>query len=64
MVKVKSEILYFLVNTSPPKWLDVATSNFAGALASSKAGMVYHRLKSSLILISPLSRSSIWQVEI
>ena len=29
--KVKSEIMYFLVNASPPKWLDVATSNFADA---------------------------------
>ena len=39
MVKVKSEIMYFLVNVSPPKWLDVATSNFADALVSSKAGI-------------------------
>ena len=39
MVKVKSEIMYFLVNASPPKRLDVATSNFAGALVSSKAGI-------------------------
>ena len=36
-VKVKNEIMYFLVNASPPKWLDVATSNFADALFSSKA---------------------------
>ena len=26
-------------NASPPKWLDVATSNFADALVSSKAGI-------------------------
>ena len=36
MVKVKSEIMYFLVNASPPKQLDVATSKFADALVSSK----------------------------
>ena len=24
---VKGEIMYFLVNASPPNWLDVATSN-------------------------------------
>ena len=38
-VKVKSEIMYFLVNASPPKPLDVATSNFADALVRSKAGI-------------------------
>ena len=38
-VKVKSEIMYFLVNASPAKRLDVATSNFADALVSSKAGI-------------------------
>ena len=27
-VKVKDQIMYFLVNVSPPKGLDVATSNF------------------------------------
>ena len=27
-----SEIMYYLVNASPPKLLDVATSNFADAL--------------------------------
>ena len=27
-VKVKGQMLYFLVNVSPPKRLDVATSNF------------------------------------
>ena len=27
-VKVKDQIMYFLVNVSSPKWLDVATSNF------------------------------------
>ena len=27
-VKVKDQILYFLVNVSPPKGLDIATSNF------------------------------------
>ena len=26
--KVKGQIMYFLVNVSPPKRLDVATSNF------------------------------------
>ena len=26
-VKVKDQIMYFLVNVSPPKGLDVATSN-------------------------------------
>ena len=31
-VKVKGEIMYFLVNASPSKLLDVATSNFADAL--------------------------------
>ena len=29
--KFKGQIMYFLVNASPPKLLDVATSNFAGA---------------------------------
>ena len=38
-VKVKSEIIYFLVNTSPLKRLDVAISNFADALVSSRAGI-------------------------
>ena len=28
--KVKDQIMYFLVNVSPPKGLDVATSNFVG----------------------------------
>ena len=28
MVKVKDQIMYFLVNVSPPKRLDLATSNF------------------------------------
>ena len=27
-VKAKGQIMYFLVNVSPPKWLDVETSNF------------------------------------
>ena len=27
-LKVKSQIMYFLVNSSPPKLLDVAPSNF------------------------------------
>ena len=27
-VKVKGQMLYFLVNISPPKRLDLATSNF------------------------------------
>ena len=31
-VKVKDQIMYFLVIASPPKPLEVATSNFAGAL--------------------------------
>ena len=30
-VKVKGQIMYFLVNASPQKPLDVATSNFAVA---------------------------------
>ena len=30
-VKVNGQIIFFLVNTNPPKLLDVATSNFAGA---------------------------------
>ena len=38
-VKVKSEIMYFLVNASPPKRFEVATSNYAAALVSSKAGI-------------------------
>ena len=46
--------MYFLVNASPPKRFDVATSNFADALVNSKAGfaMVYHRLLSLLALVS------------
>ena len=39
MVKVKSEIMFFLVNAFPPKRLDLATSTFADALVSSKAGI-------------------------
>ena len=31
--------MYFLVNASPPKLLDVATSNFADALVKSKTGI-------------------------
>ena len=31
--------MYFLVNAPPPKRLDVATSNLADALVSSKAGI-------------------------
>ena len=38
-VKVKREIMYFLVNASPPKGLGVATSNFADDLVSSKGGI-------------------------
>ena len=38
-VKVKKEIMYFLVNASSPKMLDVATSNFADGLVRSKAGI-------------------------
>ena len=30
--KVKGKLMFFLVNASPPKQLDVATSNFADAL--------------------------------
>ena len=30
-VKVKGQIMYFLVNTSPPELLETATSNFACA---------------------------------
>ena len=44
-VNVKDEIMYFLVNASPPKPLDVATSNFADKMRV--FAMVYHRLKSS-----------------
>ena len=29
-VKVKDQIMYFLVNASSPKLLEVATSNFVG----------------------------------
>ena len=36
---VKGEIMYLLVNASPPKPLDVATSNFEDALVRSKAGI-------------------------
>ena len=36
-IKVKSELMYFLVNASPPKLFNVATSNFADALVRSKA---------------------------
>ena len=31
--------MYFLVNASPPKLLDIATSNFADALVGSKASI-------------------------
>ena len=31
--------MYFLVNASPPKQLDIATSNFADALVRSKASI-------------------------
>ena len=31
MVKIKGQIMYFLVNASSPKLLDIAISNFAGA---------------------------------
>ena len=30
-VKVKGQIMYFLVNTAPPKLLDIAISIFVGA---------------------------------
>ena len=46
--------MYFLVDASPPKPLDLATSNFADALVRSKAGamvLLYHRLKSSFVYI-------------
>ena len=33
-VKVKGQIMYFLVTASPPKPLDVATSNIAAAYVS------------------------------
>ena len=39
MVKDKSEIMYVLVNASPPKLLEIATSNFADALVRSKEGI-------------------------
>ena len=35
-VKVKGEIMYLLANASPPQPLNIATSNFADALASYK----------------------------
>ena len=38
-VKIKSEIMYSLVNASPSKRLGVATSNFTNALVSSKASI-------------------------
>ena len=38
-VKVKSEIMYFLVNASPPKPLDVVTSNFEDASVRLKVGI-------------------------
>ena len=40
--------MYFLVNASPPKQLDVATSIFADAWLAQKRvfAMVFHRLKS------------------
>ena len=46
--------MYFLVNASPPKPLDVATSNFTDALVRLKAvfEMVYHRLKSSFAVLT------------
>ena len=48
--------MYFLVNASPPKPLEVATSNFADALVRSIRvfAMVYHRLKSSYVCASYL----------
>ena len=30
-VKAKGQIMYFLVNASPPKPMDIATLNFPGA---------------------------------
>ena len=41
--------MYFLVNASPPRQLDVAFSNFADAWLAQKRvfAMVFHRLKSS-----------------
>ena len=52
--------MYFLVNASPPKQLDVATSNFADALVSSKAGIcdVYRRLKSIFFSLGSKRESS------
>ena len=38
-VKVKNEIVFFLLNASAPKGLDVLTSNFADVLVSPKAGI-------------------------
>ena len=38
-VNVKSEIMYFLANASPPKPLNLATSNFADALVRSEEGI-------------------------
>ena len=51
--------MYFLVNASPPQRLDVATSNFADALVSSKAGICdCERLESSLHLLWCFSLSA------
>ena len=39
--------MYFLVNASPPRQLDIATSNFSDAGLAQKwvFAMVFHRLK-------------------
>ena len=51
-VKVKSEIIYFIVNASSSKGLDVATSNFADALVSSKVGICDGLPSTEVYLIS------------
>ena len=44
--------MYFLVNASPPKPLDLTTFNFADALVHQKRlfAMVFYRLKSSFLI--------------
>ena len=36
---ISCQIMYFLINATSPKLLDVATPNFADALVRSKAGI-------------------------
>ena len=39
MFHVFTEVMYFLVNASPPNRLDIAIPNFADALVRSKVGI-------------------------